>query len=144
MLALSKRLVFEYKFVVMKMFEDLPNNLVIATNYELLCDVETMMGLTYVLPMLEIVQKLNKLTQNKKCFICDFVVVAKLTQVDLYNLCVDLEHHFSHDQFQYFMDLVEFKFDTLPIVWYVEPTTQMDYDAFCFKEQFYMLLFFEF
>jgi hypothetical protein len=67
------------------------------------------------------------------------VVVAKLTQVDLYNLYADHEHNFSHDQFQHLVDLVEFKFDTLPIVWYVEPTTQMDYDAFCFKEQFYML-----
>jgi hypothetical protein len=40
MLAPSKRLVFEYKFGVMKMFEDLPTNLVVTTNYELLCDVE--------------------------------------------------------------------------------------------------------
>jgi hypothetical protein len=52
---------------------------------------------------------------------------------------VDLEHHFSHDQFQYFVDLVEFKFDTLLVVWYAKPTTQMNYVTFCFKEQFYML-----
>jgi hypothetical protein len=45
----------------MKMSKDLPINLVVATNYELFCDVETMMGLTYVLPMLEVVQNLNKL-----------------------------------------------------------------------------------
>ncbi len=99
MLALSKRLVFEYKSVVTKMYEDLPTNHVVTNNYELLCDVETIMRLTCVLPMLEVVQNLNKLVQNKVCFICDFVVVMKLTQVDLYNLYVDLEHHFSHDQF---------------------------------------------
>jgi hypothetical protein len=67
------------------------------------------------------------------------VVTRKHTQIDLYNLYVDLECHFSHDQFQYYVDLVEFKYDTLPVVWYVVPTTQMDYVAFCFKEQFYML-----
>ncbi len=55
MLAPFKRLVFEYKSVVMKMFEDLPTNLVVAINYELFCDVEIVMGLTCVLPMLEIV-----------------------------------------------------------------------------------------
>jgi hypothetical protein len=55
MLAPSKRLVFEYKFIIMEMYEDLPINLIVATNYELFCDVETMMGLTYVLPMLEVV-----------------------------------------------------------------------------------------
>jgi hypothetical protein len=58
----------------------------------------------------------------------------KLTQIDLYNFYVDPEGHFSHDQFQHYVDLVGFKYDTLPIVWYVMPTTQMDYVAFCFKE----------
>jgi ABC-type iron transport system FetAB permease component len=65
MLAPFKRLVFEYKFIVMKMC----------------C----------------LVQSLNKLAQNKNCFIYDFVAVVKLIQVDFYNLYVDLECHFSHD-----------------------------------------------
>jgi hypothetical protein len=34
---------------------------------------------------------------------------------------------------------VEFKSDTLLVVWYIEPTTQIDYDAFSFEEKFYML-----
>ncbi len=63
----------------------------------------------------------------------------KITQVDLYNLYVGLDQHFSHEWFQNFVDLVEFIFDVLPTVWYLKPTTQMDYAAFCFKEQFYML-----
>ncbi len=67
------------------------------------------------------------------------MAVVKLTQIDIYNLYVDPERHFSLDQFQHFVDLVEFKSNTLPVVWYAKPTTQMDYDAFYFKEQFYML-----
>jgi hypothetical protein len=39
--------------------------------------------------MLEIMQSLNKLAQNKDYFICDFVATMKLTQVDLYDLYVD-------------------------------------------------------
>jgi hypothetical protein len=82
--------------------------------------------------------KLNKLAQNIYCFICDFVASFKLTShVDLYNLYVDLEQHFSHDQLQSFVDLVEF--NVLPTIWYLKPATQMDYVAFYFKEQFYML-----
>jgi hypothetical protein len=107
MLAPFKRLVFEYKYV-MKMFKDLLINHVATTNYELFCDVETVMGLTCVLPMLEVVQSLSKVAQNKNYFICDFVVAMKLTRVDLYNLYVDLKSHFSHDQFKHFVDLVEF------------------------------------
>jgi hypothetical protein len=99
MLALFKRMVFKYKFVVMKISKDLPINHVVATNYELFCDVETLMGLTCVLPMLDAMQSLSKLAQNKDRFICDFVASMKLIQVDLYNLYVDLKCHFSHDQF---------------------------------------------
>jgi len=55
-LAPSKRLVYEYKFIVMKMFENLPTNHVVATNYELFCDVEVVMGLACMLPMLEVVR----------------------------------------------------------------------------------------
>jgi hypothetical protein len=83
MLAPFKRLVFEYRFVVMKMSEDLPINHVVATNYELLCDVETMMGLTCVLPMLEVIQNLNKFAQNRYYFIFDFMAIVKLIQIDL-------------------------------------------------------------
>jgi hypothetical protein len=103
----------------MKMSKDLLTNLVVATNYESLCDVETMMGLTCVLPMLEAVQSLNKLAQNTNYFNSDFVVSFKLTShVDLHSLYVDLERHFSHDQLQSFVDLVEFKYDVLPTIWY--------------------------
>jgi len=55
MLALSRILVFEYKSIVIKMSEYLPTNHVATTNYALFCDVETIMGLTCVLPMLEVV-----------------------------------------------------------------------------------------
>ncbi len=55
MMAPFKRLVFEYKYVVTEMFKDLPTDPIATTNYELFCDVETMMGLTCVLPMLEVV-----------------------------------------------------------------------------------------
>jgi hypothetical protein len=71
-------------------------NLVVVTNYEMLYDVETMMGLTCVFAMLEVVQSLSKLIQNGNYFICDFVVAMKFIQVDFNNLYVDLKQHFSH------------------------------------------------
>ncbi len=53
MLALSKQMVEKYKPLVVKMSDDAISNVAINTNYELLCDLETIMGLTCVLPMLE-------------------------------------------------------------------------------------------
>jgi hypothetical protein len=67
------------------------SNAVANINYELLCDVETVMGLTFVLPMLEAVQYLSKLAQYKDIFICDFVLAVKLCQFKIYTMYVDLE-----------------------------------------------------
>jgi hypothetical protein len=52
-LASFKQMVKEYKTSVVKMNDDVVSNEVINNNYELLYDVETIMGLTCVLPMLE-------------------------------------------------------------------------------------------
>jgi hypothetical protein len=59
------------------MNDDANSKTVANTNYELLCDVEIVMGLTCVLPTLEVMQSLNKLVQNKDTFICDFVSAVK-------------------------------------------------------------------
>jgi len=66
----------EYKTLVVKMTNDVVSNAVANTNYELLCGVKIVMGLKCVLPMLEVVQSLNILAQNKDIFICHFVFVV--------------------------------------------------------------------
>ncbi len=126
-------LLSKYKSLVIKTSNDFLTNLIATTNYELVHDVE----IYKLLPMLEVVQNLNKLAQNIDCFICDSIIVVKFIQVNFYNIYVDHERHFSHDQFQSF--LVRLKSNALPIVWYSESITQMDYVAFHFKEKFYML-----
>lgn len=78
------------------MYDDFITNLVATSNYELLCDVKIVMGLTYVLPMLEAIQILKKIAWNKKCFIYDFVATMKFIQMDFYILYVDLQWQFSH------------------------------------------------
>jgi len=49
----------EYKTSVVKMNDDDASSATTNINYELLCDVETIMGLTCVLPMLEAMQSLK-------------------------------------------------------------------------------------
>jgi hypothetical protein len=51
----------EYKTLVVIMSDDVANNVIANTNYDVLCDVETIMRLMCVLPMLEVVQSLSKL-----------------------------------------------------------------------------------
>jgi hypothetical protein len=62
------------------------------TNYKLLCNVEIVMGLTCMLPMLEAIYSLNKLVSNKDTFIRDFIVaIVKMCEVELYTMYVDVE-----------------------------------------------------
>jgi hypothetical protein len=62
--------------------------LLILKFYKLLCDVEIVMGLTCVLPMLEVVQSLNKFAQNRDIFLWDFVsIVLVLSIWNLHHVC---------------------------------------------------------
>jgi hypothetical protein len=62
MLAPNNRVLAEYKSLVVKMGDDMAKNASTKNNYELLCDCDIVLGLTCVLPMLEVVQSLSKLT----------------------------------------------------------------------------------
>ncbi len=85
----------------MKMAKDVDNEPTII-NYELLCDIETIMGLTCLLLMLEVLQGLNKYGQNKNTFICDFVGSVKLCQANLHNMYHDEEKKQNYNDFPQF------------------------------------------
>jgi len=46
-------------------------------------------GLTYMIPMLEIVQSLSNFAQNQNIFICDFVIAMKECERKLYQMYCD-------------------------------------------------------
>jgi hypothetical protein len=74
MFAPTKCIWVEYKSLVVKMFEDqLARNVTTKFNYELLCDCDTILGLIFVLPMLEVMQSLSKLALDRNTFVCNLV-----------------------------------------------------------------------
>ncbi len=60
MLSPSKKVLNEYQMLIVKMVEDNVSIVIVKANYELLYDVETLLGLACVLPLLELVQGLFK------------------------------------------------------------------------------------
>jgi hypothetical protein len=63
-----------------------PNNATIEiakTNCEFLCDVETLLGLLCVFPLLKLGQGLSKFAQGHGTIICDFVSTFKLVRTYL-------------------------------------------------------------
>jgi hypothetical protein len=55
MLSPSKRILNGYKAFIVKMAIDSVNVQITKANYELLCDVEMLLGLACVIPLLEVV-----------------------------------------------------------------------------------------
>jgi hypothetical protein len=51
--------------IVIKMGDDMAGNAFAKNNYKLLCNCDIVLGLTCVLPMLEVIQILSKLAQGR-------------------------------------------------------------------------------
>jgi hypothetical protein len=93
MLLPTKRVLSKYCALVLKMHWDVNVVTQAAHNLELFYNLEVMMGLSCIMPMLE---GLNELI-NLECFVCDFVVVVKLCQVDLYCWYNDPQNKWAPD-----------------------------------------------
>jgi hypothetical protein len=93
-LSIAKRVLIEYRILVVKM--DTKSATIDNTkiNYELLCDVKTLLGLACVLPLLETMQRLFKFAQ-RYTFICDFVSTMKLCEVELFTMRYDTKKQYS-------------------------------------------------
>jgi hypothetical protein len=68
MFTFVKRVLQVYKPLVVKVVDDNAKNA--KNNYELLCDCDTILGLTCVLPMMEVVQTLSKMAKGMDIFVC--------------------------------------------------------------------------
>jgi hypothetical protein len=95
MLSPSKRVPNEYKTLVIKMVEDNVTLDIGKTNYELMCDLEMLLGLSCIIPLLELVQGLSKFAQSQYTFICDFIFSLKLCEADLFPMYYEVGKMFS-------------------------------------------------
>ncbi len=78
MLSLMKRVFVEYKTLMVHMNNDLNCVVATKTNLEYLCDLEVVMGLMCIMPMLKAAHGLIKFVQACDTFLCDFVTIIKL------------------------------------------------------------------
>ncbi len=53
-------------------------------NVNLLCDLHTLLALSCLLPLMEVVNALIKFAQGRDVFIYNFVAIIKICQVDLF------------------------------------------------------------
>jgi hypothetical protein len=75
----SKRIYYEYQPLIVKMHTKSPKRGISSKNLSVLCDVELILGLLCLLPLLDCVHKLIKIVQGRYVFVCDLVEAIKLT-----------------------------------------------------------------
>jgi len=120
MLSPTKRVMVEYKTLLMKITLDNPTNQQAMLNYEHLCDIHILLGLACILPLLESVHALIKFAQSKDVFECDLVVPIKDCQGDVYNMYYDSTSKFTTDSFSTFKSLLELKHENIHMRWIVD------------------------
>ncbi len=84
----------------------------------MMCDVELILGLLYILPLLECVYMLIKIAQGKDVFVCDFVENIKLTQHEFYRLYCDPYTRFNDPTFNDFNAIETITNDVIPMNWF--------------------------
>jgi len=88
MLSPLKRILAHYKSLVVKMHSDCEKNKSACDNFELLCDLDVILGLPYVMPILEVVHYVIKYAQCWGAFIMDILDAINLVKVDFFHLCI--------------------------------------------------------
>ncbi len=124
----SKRVLNEYKPLIMKVAQDTATINTTKVNHELLCDVETLLGFTCIFPLLEIVQGFSKFAQPRcAIFIHDYVSIIKLAKVDLQTMYCDPNFRSSY----YLIS------PSSMMLWWTQVETLIDYVAFYFRSKLY-------
>jgi hypothetical protein len=78
MINLVKHVLSKYYTLLMKMALDAFTIPSTKSNFYLLTNVETLLGLNVVMSLLEVVHPLNKFAQLMDVFVCDFIVAMKI------------------------------------------------------------------
>jgi predicted RNA-binding protein YlxR (DUF448 family) len=86
MLSPCKWVVAKYKTLIAKMLDDQIENETIRSNLQKLLNLEFIIALHCILPLLELVHTLIKYAQGRGVYICDFVEAIKMCKDKLYEL----------------------------------------------------------
>ncbi len=130
MLSPTKRVMAEYKILLVKMTSDNPTNQQVMLKYEHLCDIHILLGLACIFPLWESMYALIKFAQSKDVFVCDLVVPIKDYQGDVYNIYCDPISKFTTDSFWVFISLLELKHENMHMCWIVDAKFGIPHLAF--------------
>jgi len=72
------------------------------SNLCLMTNVKMLLGLNAIMPLLEEVHSLIKSSQLHDMFVCDFIAIVKICEIDVYMMYYDNHYYFQGDMFENF------------------------------------------
>jgi hypothetical protein len=101
-----KRVLGEYKTLIVKMAQDAAEESKVAHNLRLLCDVHTLLALPCLMLLLESMNQLLLFAQSRSVFVSDYVTTVKLWQTKIFMMYYDVDVSFSPAHLPLFNDIV--------------------------------------
>ncbi len=89
MINLVKEVLFKYRILLMKMTLDATT--IPSTQFYLflLLNVETLLGLNIMMPLLKVIHSLIEFAQLKDVFVYNFITIMKICEGDVYRMFCD-------------------------------------------------------
>jgi hypothetical protein len=129
MLAPAVRLMNEYKPLLLKLHEDAtvrkPKKIAVKC-YNGLTDVQIILGLSCIIPILRLTNQLMKYGQRNDVFVCDYLASVKRLQRDLSQIYIEEKTRFSQEAFWDFNALVGQTHDVIPMKWCTEEEVDLN------------------
>jgi hypothetical protein len=132
MLAPVVRLMNEYKPLKAKLHVDataLKSKNIARKCYNGLTDIQIVVGLACILPMLWAASSLMKAAQCNDVFIFDYLAAVKTLQVNLAQMYLEPKIQFTQPTFWDFNALVDVRYDVIPMQW-IPSSNTLDLNAF--------------
>ncbi len=101
-----KHVLFKYCTLLMKMALGAPTIAFAKSNLCLMTNVKMLLGLNAIMPLLEEVHSLIKISQLHDVLICDFIPTMKICERDVYMMYYDNHYYFQGDVFGNFHTFV--------------------------------------
>jgi hypothetical protein len=120
MLSPLKRVLSEYRTILVKMYSDhlvKPTIPEVNINYEFMTDIKCLLTLTAVLPLLEVVKGLVVYAQSPSIYVCDFTRALSLCISDVNDLyCTN--NAFISDAFSCFKKVCDLSHESIRLRWH--------------------------
>jgi hypothetical protein len=114
----TEQVCVEYCFLIIKLNSKSSKNDQTLRNLNAMCDVELILGLTCIFPLLQCVHMFIKIVQGRDVFVCDFAKSIKQAQQELYRLYCDPYIKFDDLTINDFNVIEMFTNDVLPMSWF--------------------------